>query len=130
MENQTGDAITGAAIIATASALAGATGLDPLTLMFAAAGGVWGEPAAAELGRIRKISLYFTSVLAGALMGTLAARTLHGGDEAWRHAWAFGSTAGFHLFMAALFAKIIPTLVDVLTARLMAGLRGLFGGDK
>ena len=32
--------------------------------------------------------------------------------------------------MAALFAKIIPALVDVLSARLMAGLRGLFGGEK
>ena len=81
MDNPTGDAITGAAIIATASALAGTTGLDPATLMYAAAGGVWGEPAGAELGRIRKITLYFTSVLAGALIGTLAARTLHGGDE-------------------------------------------------
>jgi hypothetical protein len=98
--------------------------------MYAAAGGVWGEPAGAELGRIRKITLYFTSVLAGALIGTLAARTLHGGDEEWRHAWAFGSTAGFHILMAALFAKIIPALVDVLSARLMAGLRGLFGGEK
>lgn len=130
MDNPTGDALAWTALVATASAIAGATGLDPTTLMFAAAGGVWGEPAAAELGRIRKNALYFTSVLAGALMGTLAARTLHGGDEAWRHAWAFGSTAGFHLFMAALFSRIIPTLVDVLTARLMAGLRGLFGGDK
>lgn len=128
MSVSTSDATLTAAIAVTLSGLLAVTGLDPHSIMFAAAGGVLGEGAAPAMGTIRKSLVFVSSVLAGALIATVISLRLHEGHLLYTQLWALGVTTGFHPLLAS-FLKSMPRIGLVLRELAIAALKGI-GGVK
>lgn len=126
------DTVSYMGVLTIAAVIGDVSGLHPGAIMFAAAGGILGEPAAPPMGVIRKLLVYGASILTGALAGTIISMHYNDGNILLTKWWSLLFTIAFHPLLA-VFLKTVPSFATALFATLrriaLAALEGM-GGTK
>jgi len=122
-------AAAGTAAVATVAAVSTYVGIDPLTIMFAATGALFGEGVSAQIGKWHKAILYTAVVLIASLLGTVIAGKFHDGKVLWASVWAVGFAMGFQP-LASAYLKGVPQLAKAALDRAIAALNRIGGGRE